>query len=131
MSFRKFYLLMSTPLTTQRPTNHYDRYHAHVYFDAASVAMASSLCHQAGELFGIQVGRVHQKLVGPHPRWSCQLSFSKDQFDQLIPWLDKNRDELTVFVHALTGNDLEDHTTHASWLGEAVPLNLSIFGIEG
>ncbi|WP_366524932.1 DOPA 4,5-dioxygenase family protein [Acaryochloris sp. IP29b_bin.137] len=120
----------SSPMT-KRPTNVYDRYHAHVYFDANSVEMASSICHQAGELFGIQVGRVHQKLVGPHPRWSCQLSFSKSQFDQLIPWLEVNRDDLTVFVHALTGNDLEDHTIHASWLGDAVPLNLSVFDVEG
>lgn len=115
---------------TKRPTNTYDHYHAHVYFDQDSVAVASSICHKAGELWGIQVGRVHQKLVGPHPRWSCQLSFNKDQFDQLIPWLEANRNELTVFVHALTGNDLADHTIHASWLGEAVPLNLSIFGVE-
>jgi len=116
---------------TKRPTNNYERYHAHVYFDQDSVEKASSICHQAGELFSIQVGRVHHKLVGPHPRWSCQLSFSKDQFDLLMPWLEDNRDNLTVFVHALTGNDLADHTTHASWLGEAVPLHLSIFGVEG
>ncbi|WP_299402210.1 DOPA 4,5-dioxygenase family protein [Acaryochloris sp. IP29b_bin.148] len=116
---------------TKQPTNAYDQYHAHVYFDAHSVEMASSMCHQAGELFDIQVGRVHQKLVGPHPRWSCQLSFSKAQFDQLIPWLDDHRDHLTIFVHALTGNDLADHTTHASWLGDPVPLNLSVFGVEG
>lgn len=119
----------SSPLP-KRPTNDYDQYHAHVYFDADSVELASSICHQAGELFDIQVGRVHQKLVGPHPRWSCQLSFSKDQFDQLIPWLEENRNDLTVFVHALTGDDLADHTTHASWLGESVPLNLTVFGVE-
>lgn len=115
----------------KRPTNDYDHYHAHVYFDADSVEFASSICHQAGERFDLQVGQVHQKLVGPHPRWSCQLAFGKDQFDQLIPWLEEKRDDLTVFVHALTGNDLADHTTHASWLGESVPLNLTVFGVEG
>lgn len=116
---------------TKRPTNDYDQYHAHVYFDEGTVEMASSICHKAGELFEIQVGRVHQKQVGPHPHWSCQLSFSKAQFDQIIPWLDNHRDDLTVFVHALTGNDLDDHTKHATWLGKAVALNLSIFGVEG
>lgn len=112
---------------TKRPSNTYDRYHAHVYFDATSVEKATALCVQAGDRFGVQVGRVHQKLVGPHPRWSCQLAFDRAQFEALIPWLEANREGLTVLVHALTGNDLADHTEHAAWLGEAVPLNLSIF----
>ncbi|MEA5464540.1 DOPA 4,5-dioxygenase family protein [Leptothoe sp. PORK10 BA2] len=112
---------------TKRPINSYDHYHAHVYFDESSVAHASSICQEAGDRFGVKVGRVHQKLVGPHPCWSCQLAFDHAQFDEVIPWLEKNRGHLTVFVHALTGNDLEDHTTHASWLGNPVALNLSIF----
>ena len=112
---------------TKRPTNVYERYHAHVYFDEQSLTKASSVCQQAGELFGVTVGRVHQKPVGPHPCWSCQLAFDKSQFDALMPWLENNREELTVLVHGLTGNDLEDHTDHASWLGEPVPLKLSIF----
>ena len=111
----------------KRPTNHYERYHAHVYFDESSVALASSICQEAGELFGVTVGRVHQKFVGPHPRWSCQLAFDQAQFDGVIPWLENHRGDLTVLVHGLTGNDLEDHTEHASWLGEPVPLNLSFF----
>lgn len=111
----------------QRPTNRYERYHAHVYFDASTVVQASSICQQAGELFEVAVGRVHQKLVGPHPRWSCQLAFDQAQFDGLVPWLDKHRGDLTILVHGLTGNDLEDHTEHASWLGEPVDLNLSVF----
>lgn len=111
----------------KRPTNYYEHYHAHVYFDANSVMQASSICQEAGELFGVTVGRVHQKLVGPHPHWSCQLAFDQAQFDQVIPWLEHHRGELTVLVHGLTGNDLADHTEHASWLGNPVPLNLSIF----
>ncbi|ESA38201.1 dopa -dioxygenase [Leptolyngbya sp. Heron Island J] len=110
-----------------RPTNIYDHYHAHVYFDENSVTTAVAMCQEAGERFGVTVGRVHQKLVGPHPRWSCQLAFDKNQFDGLLPWLENNRKDLTVLVHGLTGNDLDDHTKHASWLGEPVALNLSIF----
>ena len=66
--------------------------------------------------------------MGPHPRWSCQLAFDTTAFDDLITWLENNRDGLTILVHGLTGNDLEDHTTHAAWLGESVALDLSIFG---
>ena len=111
----------------KRPENAYAKYHAHVYFDQGTVETAAQLCKRAGELFGVAVGRVHQKNVGPHPRWSCQLSFDAGQFDGLIPWLEENRSGMTVLVHALTGNDLADHTEHAAWLGEPVELNLEMF----
>lgn len=106
--------------------NRFSHYHAHVYFDERSVDAATLLCEQAGRLFGVQVGRVHRRPVGPHPRWSCQLAFDASQFDRLIPWLEQHRQGLTVLVHGVTGDGLKDHTEHASWLGEAVPLNLSM-----
>jgi aromatic ring-cleaving dioxygenase len=112
-------------LTT--PRNVHPAYHAHVYFDAQTVERARKLCEDAWTRFGVAMGRVHEKLVGPHPRWSCQLAFDSKQFDTLIPWLDEHRGGLTVFVHGLTGDDLEDHTTHASWLGEPAKLNLEVF----
>lgn len=111
----------------KQPQNIFPAYHAHVYFDEQSVDHATALCEQAGALFGVTVGRVHRKLVGPHPRWSCQLAFADSQFDQLIPWLEQNRKGLTMLVHGLTGHNLDDHTLHASWLGSDVPLNLSMF----
>ena len=112
---------------TKRPENVYSRYHAHVYFDENTIEAARSICDGAGEKFGVVVGRMHEKPVGPHPCWSCQLAFDASQFDSLIPWLNNQRGELNILVHALTGNDLEDHTTHASWLGQSAELDLSIF----
>ena len=111
----------------KRPENVYEKYHAHVYFDQDTLDAATKICPRAGELFGVAVGRVHQKNVGPHPRWSCQLSFDASQFDDLIAFLEDNRAGMTVLVHALTGNDLDDHTVHAAWLGEPVDLNLAMF----
>ena len=112
----------------QRPQNAYSQYHAHVYFDENSTEQARALCQTAATLFGVTMGRVHQKLVRPHPHWSCQLAFDSTQFDALIPWLETHRDGLNVLVHAQTGNNVEDHTTHASWLGEPATLDLSHFG---
>jgi DOPA 4,5-dioxygenase len=116
---------------TPQPRNDFASYHAHVYFDEGTVEQARQLCQQAAALFGVEMGRVHEKLVGPHPRWSCQLAFDAAQFNGLIPWLDAHRSGLNVLVHGRTGNSLEDHTTHASWLGEAVELNLSAFKKSG
>jgi len=111
----------------RRPVNKHKAYHAHVYFNQETLELASGLCEEAGELFGLKVGRVHQKSVGPHPMWSCQISFAVKDFDAFIPWMDENRHGLTVFVHALTGDNLKDHTEYAYWLGDSVELNLSIF----
>ncbi len=102
-------------------------FHAHVYFDEASLEQARALCEAARDRFALQMGRMHEKLVGPHPRWSCQLAFAPDQFGQVIPWLALNRDGLTVFIHPETGDDLTDHTEHAIWMGEMLDLDLSIF----
>ena len=109
------------------PINCHSAYHAHVYFDADSVERAADLCSQAGEMFGVKVGRVHRRPVGPHPHWSCQLAFTALDFDQLIPWLDQQREGLSVLVHGLTGDDLADHTDHAYWLGEPALLKLEVF----
>ena len=111
----------------RRPENIHKGYHAHVYFDKDTLSFATTLCEEAGARFGLHVGRVHQKPVGPHPLWSCQITFGRKHFDQFIPWLDENRKDLTVFVHALTGDDLKDHTEYAYWLGDSVELNLSMF----
>lgn len=111
----------------KRPENVHDRYHAHVYFGPATVAQARTLCEQAGELFGVAVGRMHEREIGPHPHWSCQLAFDRVQFERLIPWLAQHRNGLDVFVHGVTGDHLADHTTHAYWLGEASELKLEMF----
>ena len=111
----------------KRPINSHKAFHAHVYFNEESKLMARELCQAAGEKFGLKVGRFHEKLVGPHPCWSCQITFGTRDFERFIPWLEKQRQNLTIFVHALTGNDLKDHTEFAYWLGEPVKLNLEMF----
>jgi aromatic ring-cleaving dioxygenase len=99
-------------------------YHAHVYFDAAGRERARQLCEAAGQNFPVVVGRMHDKPVGPHPRGSCQLAFEPELFGRVIPWLIENRNGLTVFAHADTGDDLADHTEHVVWLGSSETLHL-------
>jgi len=111
----------------KRPVNSHKAYHAHIYFDESSKVMAKALCQEIGERFKLRVGRFHEQLVGPHPCWSCQITFGTRDFDLFIPWLDEQRENLSVLVHALTGNDYQDHTEFAYWLGEPVELDLSMF----
>ena len=111
----------------KRPENKHAAYHAHVYFDEDSKEVARALCAEVANRFKLKVGRFNEKLVGPHPMWSFQVIFAENHFDDFIPWLDQNRQGLTVLVHALTGDDLTDHTEYAYWLGRSVDLNLDIF----
>jgi len=102
-------------------------YHAHVYFDADSAEQAKALCSAAAAKFGVVMGRMHPRPVGPHPMGSCQLGCSVEAFANLLPWLALNRDGLIVFAHPETGDELADHRDHGIWLGGYLPLDLSLF----
>jgi DOPA 4,5-dioxygenase len=102
-------------------------YHAHVYFDAQTIEKARKICEDCSERFGVTMGRVHEKPVGPHPDWSCQLAFGPEKAGDVIGWLALHRDGLVVLLHPETGDALKDHTDHAIWMGAIRPLKLSIF----
>lgn len=102
-------------------------YHAHVYYTQDTMAQARRLCEAARDRFGLEMGRMHEKPVGPHPMWSCQLAFAPDRFGDVMPWLALNRDGLVIFTHPETGDHLADHTDHALWMGAMPALDLSMF----
>jgi DOPA 4,5-dioxygenase len=102
-------------------------FHAHIYFDPEEVEKAKALGRAAHEKFGVPEGHYHLRPVGPHPRGSCQLTVPAEQFGEIAQWLVLNRDGLTMFAHANTGDDLADHTEHVIWFGPSEALNLSLF----
>ena len=102
-------------------------WHAHVYFDAASRDAAWALREVIDvELAGrFEMGRFHEKPVGPHPMWSNQLAFPAAGFAPVVGWLALNHGALDVFVHPNTDDELRDHRDSAIWLGKAYALNLA------
>ncbi|WP_282608026.1 DOPA 4,5-dioxygenase family protein [Pelagibius sp. Alg239-R121] len=102
-------------------------YHAHVYYDETSKPRAARLRDAIETRFKVEMGRWRDAPVGPHPTGSYQVAFTPDLFGEIIPWLALNRDGLTVFTHAETGDHLADHRDYAVWLGEQQSLKLSIF----
>jgi DOPA 4,5-dioxygenase len=102
-------------------------WHAHVYFDEASRNEAWALRERIEKTFPIEMGRFHERPVGPHPRFSYQVALKNEQFLPVMSWLTLNRGQLTVFIHPNTGHDLEDHRDRAIWMGQQVPLVLDIF----
>ena len=105
-------------------------WHAHVYFDAASRDAAWALRERIEAELGerIQMGRFHEKPVGPHPMWSYQLALDAPQFAPVVAWLTLNHGALDVFIHPNTGDELRDHRDCALWLGRSHTLDLRAVG---
>ncbi len=99
-------------------------WHAHVYFNPGAAEAARQVREEVEARFDVQMGRWHERAIGPHPMWSYQIAFGPAVFGEILPWLTVNRRGLTVFVHPETGDDIPDHTDHAVWLGEKMDLNL-------
>ena len=103
-------------------------YHVHVYYDPATTrATAERLRERVAAAFPqATLGRWHDALVGPHPRSMFQIAFPREMLASFVPWLMLNRDGLAVLVHPETGDAYRDHSEHAAWLGEKLPLNLDV-----
>lgn len=103
-------------------------YHAHIYYDDETKQKAQLLRETLDKQFGelIQLGRWHDRPVGPHPENSYQVKFSPEQFSAVVPWLMLHQNGLTVLIHPETGNDLIDHRDYALWLGKSLALNLDV-----
>jgi len=110
-----------------KSTNTINSYHAHAYYSDTTIEEAKTLVHLAKEKFDVEIGRFHEKPVGPHPEWSCQITVPPEKFSSLIPWLALNRGNINFFIHPETGNDLIDHTEHIMWLGKSFELNIDMF----
>lgn len=101
-------------------------WHAHVYFDAGSRDAAWALREQVTQALAgqVELGRFHEKPVGPHPMWSYQLAFGPEVFAAVVGWLALNHGALDVFLHPNTGDALRDHRDAALWLGRSHTLLL-------
>ena len=99
-------------------------YHAHVYYDAATLPVAEKLKAELGARFDVELGPNSGERVGPHPVPQFQMIFKNEQFQTVVPWLMLNRESLDILIHPLTNDMVDDHTVYALWLGTPVKLVL-------
>lgn len=114
---------------THRDVSEIRSWHAHVYFDAEHRDAAWALREQIEACFAgkMEMGRFHERPVGPHPMWSYQLAFETPQFAEIVAWLTLNHGALDVFMHPNTDDQLRDHRDAAVWIGRSQPLKLEVF----
>ncbi len=100
-----------------------ETYHIHVYFkDLHDRRRAQELRDALAERFPVQLGRWHDRLVGPHALPMYQVAFAAAVFPVLVPWLMLNRQDLTILLHPNTRNPRRDHLVHAVWMGSILPI---------
>lgn len=107
----------------------------HIYFFQANpkqVIFAKELWERIRREFPeLRIYQVWDKPLGPHPMAMFEVNiFTPAQFGAFIPWLVINRGPLSALVHPNTedeGEEERNHTQRASWLGQAWPLDLSLF----
>lgn len=101
-------------------------FHAHVYFTAENKKTAEAVVAGVVKEFGVDFGHFHDQPVGPHPVGSCQVTVPFDVLGPVLNWLALNRQGLTIFIHADTGQVMKDHTEHTIWMGTMPDLNLDV-----
>jgi aromatic ring-cleaving dioxygenase len=81
----------------------------------------------------LRIYQLFDEPKGPHPVAMFEVNlFTPTQFGAFIPWLVINRGPLSVLVHPNTGEDgrgeeERNHTQRATWMGERLPLDMSLF----
>jgi aromatic ring-cleaving dioxygenase len=104
--------------------------HAHIYFTPGQRAWAAALRERFRALtFILFVGEMVDHGIGPHPVAQYEIHFWKSAWPRVIALIEPTG--LRALVHPLTDDDLADHTTLGHWIGEPLPLDLSVLDPPG
>lgn len=72
--------------------------------------------------------RFWDRPIGPHTMAMFEVNlFTPAQFGAFVGWLVINRGPLSALVHPNTDDELRDHTQRATWLGERVIVDTTLF----
>ncbi|MBI3440594.1 MAG: DOPA 4,5-dioxygenase family protein [Proteobacteria bacterium] len=112
----------------QPPVQDYD---IHIYFesDAPSKKTAGQVALEIKRLFPDAVLDIHRldAKVGPHtaPNWAVNIT--PESFGEVVSWLQRHSEGLSILIHPHTGDEIADHTNSALWLGKPIELNIAFF----
>lgn len=107
-------------------------YHAHIYHAPGQRDVAEALQARFRAMLGealLFVGDLSEGPAGPHPLPQFEIHFLKRSLPEVLPPIEASG--LPALVHPLTTDDLADHTTLATWIGEPLDLDLSVLDPPG
>ncbi|KAI9218209.1 DOPA-like domain-containing protein [Blastocladiella britannica] len=128
-------MTISTETTTTAPVVAWPApiksFDVHVYWLPSSKAQyeeAMALKAKAEKLFPqLSHGMMWDGPSGPHPYNMFEIDiYNAIDFATFVPWMILNHGNLSVLIHPQAGNDVRDHTFHAMWLGQPVPLDMGL-----
>jgi DOPA 4,5-dioxygenase len=99
-------------------------YHCHIYFQPETRHIAVRLNEELQDRFKIWDYRWLDETNGLHPTAMFRFAFPKDDFQAFVEWILREREGLSVLVHAITGDDYVDHSYLTLWLGKQLELGL-------
>lgn len=113
-------------------------FHFHTYFfqnNEESKLKAYQLYHTIKKNddhghFVAKVGKFNIHSRGPHPIGSWETWVPVEYFTDLYKYFLHERNGMSVLIHPLTKLEMKDHTTDAVWMGEPLPLDLSVLKEE-
>lgn len=103
-------------------------YHIHIYFNAAAQKKAEAVANDLQRRFPDAVEDVHRVgKVGPHTTQNIGVVIKPEGFGEVVGWLQRHSEGLSILVHPVSNDDLKDHADAAMWIGKPVDLNLGFF----
>jgi len=111
-------------------------FHAHVYYtlDTRESALLlharlRDMVKDDGATGLLHVGEMYDRQLGPDPQPQWEIHFLERYLPRVMPVLESSG--FTVLVHPLTLDDLADHTSLARWIGEPIPLDVTVLDPPG
>ena len=103
-------------------------YHAHIYFTPDEISIAGQVREDIIKHLPqlTYTGQLIPIAIGPHPLPMFEIHIPADSINLAMATMEGLRKEFSVLIHPVQTNELEAHTNAARWLGEKLPLNLSV-----
>lgn len=104
-------------------------YHAHIYFFPKDASIIQKVFDEARKFRYMRTYPIVPRPVGPHATGMFEAHFNEDAKENVLRWLQENRQGLSVLIHEDTGDDHRDHSQNVIWLGEILPLDFGFFDL--
>lgn len=101
--------------------------HSHIYFTPSTREVAERLRNKIVTHFSdrTEISRLIDRPIGPHPLPMFEVDFRSEVARELVPFLEVEREGLSILIHPVSEDEVKDHSERAVWLGEKLDLNLT------